>query len=602
MKDRRAGCVRPSRRATIAPAPMRMRAFTLTTTAAVAATALVGGCNWVYGIDTPLAQDGPGPTITKSSVQWVVIAPDGTSTAMAQTLVPFGSEAARPDMPMLQISAMPGPSDVTAPSLQAVSYHSADGSFDVPLELLTTPLRVVFTAPGDPLVHEVQSPIGHVDIALARSMRANAQSYVQNSGYNIETTRTGGATNPLIVFSSAFGVGAAYGSAKQGELVFSTQAVGALAGPPGFTLASAQDWLLALDFPAFGGEVSAVGWAFVPALQELVPAMTTTLSPVTWYPTLPPRAVAVAVSGNEPASSGLSALASATTGICACTPAWMANYGFLPSQAAFGFARAVSTVADAIADERNFMMLDAGQPYGAPGVTPDGTYGVERPLILPVEMLPLGASQPMTLHVGETAASISGFPIGLQRVVRLGATSKRTAGGVPLYATMQMISAEAQQATTFPATIAGQAVLSSGSTQYRLDVADGMPCVRVASTLFELQWLDFGSAIAGADDYSVTLYEVSHQTIGTNTVASLIPEREYTVTAKRVVIDPNDMFADPLGSTSAILTDGGTYVFGITTHAGYAATAQGDFRTVRGLPFGSSTMFPSMFNYKSNCM
>jgi hypothetical protein len=508
---------------------------------ALAPLLVATGCNWLYGLDKTIAVDAPIselPPASRTKLVWAIATTDGMPAppAIDSQLVytPIGSEAARPQPPLIQVG------DDT--KLDVAAYDTTDGSFEIPYELRESPHRIVYTLPGESVPHEVQWALTGAYLVVPRTTRLDPAPVPAASGYTITPMGLGTTTTlvgPAIYTSGVFtfsnngvdfeqsGASITYRFAEDAK---------PFAGPLGAPQASKGDWVMLGEFESRTTQQSSLrSYALTKIdLQANLMAMPSP-EPMWITPTTERTLGTLACPGNN------------------CVPAPPAN----------GLPR-LHAVVGAGGDEVTSMAYGVSPSTDLPGFLPGlpPSY-VERPLIMPFLV---SSRFDSTLTVTDPSAEL-----GLDRVVfaRNSVTRMVGAGAVPLTSSLQAITNKFDlNGLPFAAPLATNVMLGSANLSGATDEVS----VTASSDIVKLKFAP--EATFTADDYVITLYEI--------TGSSLAAVRIYHVIQPEVKI------------SGSLLVSGHHYGFGITARTGFPTAETGDYGKAT-YPFGASTTFARTF-------
>jgi len=449
------------------------------------------GCNWLYGLDATIAVDGASeglPPGSRTKLVWGIATTDGQAgtSGIDPELVykAIGSEAARPQMPVVLVGDDAGLSEAT--------YDLADGSFEIPYALRESPHRVVYTLPGESVPHEVQWSVTGAFLVVPRTTRFDAPAAPTGSGYSITPTGLAGQLSaPALYTSGVFTTSdpaSQFDQTTPGTIGFAfPQNARAVTSPLGAPQKAKGDWVLLADFAQqTGNQASVNAWA----LTQIDLAANMMTAPTTQPPW-------------QTMKRTLSTMCSAMPANC------------LPRGNPTPTAQRLDTILPGGTPGRRLFVgvsPSTDLPGFLPGVAPQF---IERPL-----MLSLAESTQIDAQV--TLADPSSM-LGLERVVAARLTSARSVGGATLTSAIQTITNVFNSSLQFAAPLATNVRLGSTSLS---GATDGVP-MGASSSQQTLTW----SSEAGysASDYVVTLYEI--------TGSALAPVRVYHVIAPEVKVD-----------------------------------------------------------------
>ena len=499
----------------------------LTLAPLVAAT----GCNWVFGLEQTVFTDAPGselPPSSRTALVWAIATTDGNLVAGVDPVLEYkaiGSETLRPKQPIIMVGDDNG--------LATATYKLDDGTFEIPFALRDSQHRVVYTLPDESIAHEVQWARTGAILVVPRTSRYEAPLAPTGSGYTITPMGLMPSTTlvaPALVTSGVFtysnegvdfmqsGSSITFRYAQEGMPV--TQPFGAPQSGLG-------DWVLLTEWVG-NGPTSNVA-AYAKTQVDLVMGAMSMPTPEPAWTTTTRQLIAGCGGPDCLPSAQLNPAQNRLVAVFGGTTATRFLYGVSPSTDLPGFL---------------------------PGVAP--TF-VERPLILPfVES---------NINVVSVTLADPSDGLGLERVVALRISSTRTVNGANLVSSIQAITNVLTSPLQFSAPLAVN--VQFGSTN--LSTPNDGEIITVGSGMQKLQ---FAPDTGNADDYTITLFEL--------TGSALAPVRYYHVIAPEVKID------------TSLLVSGRHYVFAITARTGLPGAASGDYGQAQ-YPFGSATTFTKTF-------
>ena len=495
--------------------PMRRTALALVAT----------GCNWTFGLDpTVLAPPPDAPPGVPTTLQWAIATSDGMgSPDPVIVFAPIGSEAARPELPVIRIGHVPGDGASSA-DLAPVAYDATTGRFEVPYELRLSPHRIEVQLPHEPYAHEWQWTAAGAKLVFPRTTRLDAPIPPAGSGYRITPS---GLTGPLDT-ARAYHIGANtldMGAALEwsgAEMTFRYANVASpLAGPLGAPSPVAGDFLLVADWSARSAYQSSItGWFVELAAAELS------------APSTPPEFVREAAHTR-------------TLSTLSCP-----GVDCLPAIGAGAARQRIVDKLGALAPEpiRGGLVYGVSPSTQLPGFTPghapryagDPFQYSEVPLMLPfAESL----NHDSTITLFDPAKELA---LPLERVLVGSVRGARVVGGIELVTTMQTMTTQFGNSVGFPAPLA------LGITLDAIDLSgtgsDGASVARPADYA-TLAWTDeTGDVTSQADEHIVALYEITGTT--------LTLRRLFHVMAPAVKLTPD------------LLEAGHAYVFAVTSRVG----------------------------------
>lgn len=235
---------------------------------ALALLVTISGCNWVFGLEKTYVYDGgvdapDAPPSIRTRLVWAT--PKAGSTQL--DYVGIGPD----NLPMVQVGKPLGMGE-----LQTVEY-APDGSFAIPFSLREAPHRIVYTLPGETLVHEVQWSVSGATLVVPHPTRATAPAVPTGSGYDL--TPTGTSAPPFVpflmttgVFTATRGAGFSFGTGSNTKFTFANAKplFGSLAAPEG----SKGDKIVLADWVNRGGGMSSIGGYAVASVDLMTGALT----------------------------------------------------------------------------------------------------------------------------------------------------------------------------------------------------------------------------------------------------------------------------------------------------------------------------------------
>jgi hypothetical protein len=436
---------------------------------ALALLVTISGCNWVFGLEKTSVYDGgvdapDAPPSIRTKLVWGATKSTSTQLDYAGIL---------PDSPVVMVGEPLG-----GMPLQTVAYD-ADGSFAIPYTLREAPHRIVYTLPGETLVHEVQWSVSGATLVVPRSSRVNPPPVPNNSGYDLTPVgQTSALQTPLLMTTGVFtytrgGAGFTKSGANT-KFIFSTAKP--LAGPLGAPEMGKGDKVILADWASRGGGLSSIaGYAI------------TSVDLMTGGPTVPPtQPTWVTVTTQHSPSSGSST-----------DPIPVVNGTAIDNR--------LATVSTGVGAQE--MRYGVSPSLNLPGFV-DG-----QPMMLSfMEASPLQATFIVTDPTSE---------LGYDRVFAVRATRTRTVDTATLTSSIQTMTNQLSGTMTFGAPLALNIKLSM--TNVSTDAT--YPASSQATTL---KW-DAESGYT-AHDYLVTLYEIPAS-------GALIPRRVYQVLTPTVTVD-----------------------------------------------------------------
>jgi hypothetical protein len=425
------------------------------------------GCNWVFGLEKTVVVDGgvdapDAPPSIRTKLVWGATKSNSTQLDYTGIL---------PDSPVIMVGEPLG-----GMPLQTVAYD-ADGSFAIPYTLREAPHRIVYTMPGDPVVHEVQWSVSGATLVVPRTSRVNPPPVPANSGYDLTPNgQTGALQTPLLMTTGVFTYtrGGA-GFTKSGtntKLNFTTAKP--LAGPLGAPEMSKGDKIIIADWVSRGSGLSSIaGYAI------------TSVDLMSGGPTIPPT-----------------------------QPAWVTTQ-HMPST---GSPTDPIPIVNGTAIDTRLAKVSTGT-----GVQ-EMRYGATPSLNLPGFV----DGQPMMLTFMEASPPQATFTLtdpttdlGYEHVFAVRVSRTRTVDSATLTSSIQTITNELSSTLAFGAPLALNIKLST--TTVSTDAT--YPASSQATTL---KWdAESGST---AHDYLVTLFEIPAS-------GALIPRRVYQVLSPTVTVD-----------------------------------------------------------------
>ena len=537
------------------------------------------GCNAIFGLDhevhgwdaAPPKLDAPPVATTSTFLEEGIMRadyrmqPGCTATPPDDGTIaiePYGTDTVRSTaLPSIQIGSLFAADGVTLGALTLAPYEVSDGSFAVPTSIVTTPWRVVYTLPGDPIPHEVQWALDashHGKLLVPSTTRLDAPNVPPNSSYSITPTGAPAIAFPVVLTTGVFTSGPATSSGTTVNYSFANAVP--LYGPPGAPEKEQCDVVVVMRSHAYihdasdPKEASIDGWAAT-SLDLTAGSATMPATPPAWQstPTMTPGVQFNTLVNNMRLQTALGAHYDAN----GVRYRWV--YGFSPNLGIYGF----------------------GEP-----AAPDY---VERPLVLPIDTLPPSA-MPVTQM---TFVDIDGS-VPLPRVWYAATTDTRTlqtpaqghacpAGiaGLTLtsgYAALLQVSSDhgaELSVGSYPAPLARNTMFGG----HDLGADDCSTTVPPTTTAIPLTWAtETAAGVQGADDYEVVLFQITP-----GSPPTLQPLRTYRVVSPSVQVD------------GGLLASGSYYAFEIISHWGLPNAAKGDYTAVRMPPFGSSSEFAGVF-------
>lgn len=435
---------------------------------ALALLVTISGCNWVFGLQTTSVYDGGGdapdaPPSIRTKLVW------GATKSSGNTLDYAGIGPNEP--PMVQVGEPLG-----GMPLVSVTYD-ADGSFEIPYTLREAPHRIVYTLPGDPLVHEVQWSVSGATLVVPHTTRIDAPAVPSGSGYDLTPTGTGAAPfTPMMmttgVFTSTRGAGFTTPGGANTKFTFASAKplFGPLAAPEG----SKGDKAVLADWVSRGGGLFSIGGYAVATVDLMAGGLSTPTMQPAWVTTT--HSPSTATPGDPIPIVPLLATDTRLDAVATGTQTREMRYGVSPSLNLQGFVN----------------------------------------------------GEPMMLSFMEAASFPSSFTLadpttdlGYTKVVMARASHARTVGNATLTSSLATITTNLNGTLQFGAPLALNIKL--GTT----DVStDGM--YQASSQATTLKW--DAEANFSANDYLVTLYEIS-------STGALVARREYQVLTPSVTVD-----------------------------------------------------------------
>jgi hypothetical protein len=510
------------------------------------------GCNWVYGLtatvavdagpDSPDAPDAP-PDIT-SRLVWGIVTTDGVGNPDAEIILAgIGSEAVRPDEPTIQI----GPEVGVGPLMQ-IGYGPADGRFEIPYTLREAPHRIVYTMPGESLQHEVQWSISGATLVIPRLTRKDAPVPPAGSGYHVVPTGIADITFPGFITIGAFAYDdrdASFTRALNDVTYNYQQHAQPLAGPVGAPETAHGDWQLLVAWAARSAYTRTLE-GFCKVSLDLMPGGAT--SPAT-----------------QPAF--IRTERTLSTGMCPGTNC----FPTVPiSSTEQRITNVLGTLAGASFKYRQAYGVSPSlkSPAFVPGPAPDF---VGRPVMFPFQQ---STNIDATIQLVDPSLEAPA-EVPLERVFYAHIGTTRVVGGAPLLSYVQVMTNTfngAAPAARFGAPLVENVKLGNTSLSGAADDVAHPASSQPADLTFSSE--SASAVVASADDYVVTLYEI--------TGGALSPVRVYHVITPLVKVD------------SSLLVSGHTYVFGITSRVGIPGAKNGTYEAVT-YPFSESTTFARSF-------
>ncbi|MDB4953401.1 MAG: hypothetical protein JWO36_970 [Myxococcales bacterium] len=504
-----------------------------------AALCLLGvcfGCNQIFGLNPTVQIDAAGPGLDApdaafvyGSLRWVV--PDSPDGSMVK-----------------EVPISPAPTLLVGPAISmgplAPATYNADGTFNVPFDLIGRTWRLVYTMPNETVPHEIQWIVMRPHLVVPRVSRLEAGPVPANSNYHV--TATGFPTTPgfdslaMVVTSGTFtNSPVANGERSQNTITFdygfrALPILGAKAPLDG----AKGDWLMAVEWQhqtLTTDVVSGVAWTNQVALT----ANTTSMIDASWKNNV----VTKSTPTNSAVTTGrlLAALGNLRgTGANAATQGHV-TYGLSPSAAINPFVPATAGYSP--------FRVGMSAPYE------------EVPLVLPLfDDASNPEANPQTFSLVDVPTQVLQPHVLYSRVQ----DSRDAGGGLLLTSSLALVTSGLDE-TMYPAAMSTLEMLDTTP----LYANDRMP---FAATPMPVTLTFTPEAGQSAERYTVTLYEIA----GT----SLRPIRIFDVVTPTVKID------------GALLVSGHSYAFEIVAKKGYANAMDGDLATIATpLLFGASTKF-----------
>lgn len=433
---------------------------------ALALLVTISGCNWVFGLEKTSVYDGgvdapDAPPSIRTKLVWVSTKSTGVE------YVPIGPD----DHPVVMVGEPLG-----GMPLMPVTYE-ADGSFAIPYTLREAPHRIVYTLPGETLVHEVQWSVSGATLVVPRATRVGAPLVPTGSGYDL--TPTGLASAPAVPLLMTTGVftytRGGTGFTKSGaNTKFTFSSAKPLAGPLGAPEMAKGDKVVLADFVARGGGLSSIGGYAITSVDLMLGSLSQPSTQPTWVTTMHTPSTS---NGSDPipivpANNANTRLGTVSTG----TGSQEMWYGVSPSLNLPGFA-----------DGEPMMLAFAD---ATPTVT---TFTLADP----------------------------GTDLGYDKVFAARAWRSRTVDSATLTSTLQTITNNLTGTLTFGAPLALNIKLATTTISTDTTYA-------ASSQATTLKW-DAETGFS-ANDYVVTLYEIP-------AAGPLVARRQYQVLTPSVTVD-----------------------------------------------------------------
>ncbi|HUJ58721.1 MAG TPA: hypothetical protein VLX92_09520 [Kofleriaceae bacterium] len=491
-------------------------------TVALAALAALASCNQIFGLKHTRQVDATPDVVPDAPFQTVSLDWQIPQTDSSGAPIPTPAYAVITPAPHVQLAAVGDP-------LQDATY-AANGSVDIPNELVGKPWRFVYTLDGDPVPHEVQWSVSSAHLVVPRLSPAPAPAVPTGSGYDIMPIGIAnpGLIAPFILTSGTYTETAVANDQRGPDgVTFDFLGLGMdspaqpIYGPLGAPQTASGDWELLIDTSNLdlNGGYTTNGWAYTQI--DLAAGSLTTPSPQPqWH------------SGTmtfEP-KGDLAAAGTRVDNACR-TPGGVPG----PEELRYGIGLASN-------------VLPMAQT----------ATGVDKPLML---VLFQQSTPPVDVTLADPDNEVQ-----QPRWLFSEAEWNRTVNGASISCTVQNLQADKSADRAFEAPLAQMSSVFFGTAS--LTTADLLP-VPATSAQVELKWqLDQGLA----DDWIVTVYEIAS--------SKLTAIRTYQVTQPSVLID------------GSLLQRGHTYIFGITGRNGIANAASGDYTAIT-MPFSEGTAFPA---------
>jgi hypothetical protein len=502
----------------------------------------VAGCNQVFGLVPGRAHDAApvddvqiiDAVMFPSSLTWSIAA-SGTTAISA----PIGSEASRPELPVIRVGTLDGP-------LEDAVYDVGSGTFGIRYDIAVVPHRIVYTLPGDLVVHEVQLDVAEARLVVPRTTRLDAPAAPAGSGYRI-TPPFATWSSPILATSGVFTFTAdpADFSISGQEVAMAFADTDPLRGPMGAPQPALGDWVLVGDWGDLGDSVEGIR-AY--AKTELALVAGSLSAPPT---------------GEQPLWNNV--VTTFNNSHCAPNPnpnpvlCW-------PGSGAGNAQTRLGGLLDSQPGTIQNLVEHGWSPSTAlpPLVASTESGYLERPLTIPCGR----RASASTLIKCADASLDSAANLGLERVAYQSYSRVREVEGVTLRSSLRVVAR-----APFPGSLVLAAPLATSITLGNVSLSGASDGVTVAAA--SATELSFGVETAfTAHDFVVTLFEI----IGDQ----LVPRRRFHVLGTSVRIDP-----DVFGHAK-------TYVFSITARNGMPAAASGDFELVQ-YPFSTATVFGRTF-------
>ena len=434
---------------------------------ALALLVVTSGCNWVFGLEKTSVYDGgvdapDAPPSIRTKLVWG--ATKSGSTQLDYTVI-------APDSPAVMVGEPLG-----GMPLQTVAYDD-DGSFAIPYTLREAPHRIVYTLPGETLVHEVQWSVSGATLVVPRTSRVTAPPVPSGSGYDLTPTGGPTLTTPLLMTTGNFTyTRGGPGFTKNGaNTKFTFGSARPLAGPLVAPEASKGDKVIVADWAARGGYSSVSGYA-ITSVDLMMGALSTPAMQPAWVSTATQHMPSTGNNNDPiPVVNGTAVdnrLAMVSTG----TGMQEMRYGASPSLSLPGFVD--------------------GQPM----------------MLTFIEASPPQATVTVTDPTSE---------LGYEHVVAVRATRSRMVDGATLTSSIQTMTNQLSGTIVLGAPLALNIKLSTTNVS-----ADAT--YQASSQATTLKW-DAESTYT-AHDYLVTLYEIPSS-------GALIARRVYQVLTPTVTVD-----------------------------------------------------------------
>jgi hypothetical protein len=427
------------------------------------------GCNWVFGLEKTSVYDGgvdapDAPPSIRTKLVWGATKSNSTQLDYAGIL---------PDSPVILVGEPLG-----GMPLQTVAYD-ADGSFAIPYTLREAPHRIVYTLPGETLVHEVQWSVSGATLVVPRTSRVGAPPVPANSGYDLTPVgATAAPTTPLLMTTGVFTYtrGGAGFTKAGANTKFNFTTAKPLVGPLGAPELGKGDKVILADWVARGGGVSSIGGYAIASVDLMTGGPS--------VPAMQPMWVTTATQ-HTPSSSSSTDPIPVVNGTALDTRLAQVSTGVGAQEMRYG-----------VSPSLNFPGFVDGQPV----------------MLSFMEATQLQASFIITDPTSE---------LGYDRVFAVRATRTRTVGSATLTSSIETITNQLSGMLVVGAPLSLNIKLSA--TDVSMDAT--YPASSQATTL---KW----EAESGysAHDYLVTLYEIP-------TSGALIPRRVYQVLSPTVTVD-----------------------------------------------------------------